>query len=268
MKKYSVLMSVYSKANPHFLKDAIDSMFNQTIMPNEFVVVEDGKLTSKLLQVLDSYGNKIKRVHLKDNVGLGLALNEGLQEVTNELVARMDADDVSVQDRCEKELLCFEKNTKLDIVGSWIDEYDFNLERTISTRKVPEKKEDIYNFGKRRSAFNHPVVMFKKSSVLEVGGYSNLRRNQDIDLFGRMMFSGCDAYNIQESLLLFRVDNELLIRRKSWENTKLYIKTIYKFWKIGYSSFFDLIFVAGAQLVLFVTPSSIQQLLYKIFLRK
>ena len=110
--------------------------------------------------------------------------------------------------------------------------------------------------------------MYKKSKVSENGGYSNLRRNHDVDLFGRMLFSGCKAYNIQESLLWFRSNIDLSKRRKSWLNTKSYIKTIKGFWKMGYSGFWDYLIVAFAQTIMFLMPASLQNWLHKKFLRK
>jgi hypothetical protein len=110
--------------------------------------------------------------------------------------------------------------------------------------------------------------MYKKSKVLSVGGYSALRRNQDVDLFARMLFSGCKAGNIEESLLFFRSNDDLAKRRRSWENTKSYIDTIKKLWKMGYSSFTDYAIVAVAQTGMFLMPVKIQHWVYKTFLRK
>lgn len=270
--KYSVLMSLYKKENPNYLRLALDSIINQTIKPNEIVLVEDGPLTDKLYKVIDEYKNKypklLKLVVNEKNLGLGLALNVGLKECKNELVARMDTDDISKSDRCEKQLKRFSEKPELSIVGAWVDEFFDDPSVINSTRVVPSSYEEIYKFAKKRSAFNHPVVMYKKSDVLKNNGYSDLRRNQDVDLFGRMLFSGCKAENIPESLLYFRSNNDLAKRRKSWDNTKSYIDTIKRFWKMGYSSFLDFIIVAFAQTCMFLMPIKLQHFLYKKFLRK
>ena len=92
--------------------------------------------------------------------------------------------------------------------------------------------------------------------------------NQDVDLFGRMLYSGLIAGNIEESLLFFRSNDDLAKRRKSWENTKSYIDTIKKFWKMGYSSFSDYAMIAVAQTSMFLMPVKLQHLVYKNFLRK
>lgn len=268
MPKYSVLMSLYRKEKPEYLKLALDSMINQSISADEIVVVEDGPLTDELYSILDQYNPFIKRVRNETNLGLGLSLNIGLAACKNELIARMDTDDYSKPDRCEKQIIRFQNRPELAIVGSQIDEFENCLDNIISRRIVPLEYNEIYEFAKRRSAFNHPSVMYKKSNVLEAGGYSNLKRNQDVDLFGRMLFLGFKAENINESLLLFRSSSDLSKRRKSWENTWSYILTIYKFWKEGYSSFLDVLFVSMAQLAIYILPLNIQNFIYKNFLRK
>lgn len=265
-------MSLYIKEKPEYLRAAIESMIKQTLMPDEIVIVKDGLITEELQQVLDdycaNYPSLFKIVGYEKNRGLGLALNFGLEHCKNELVARMDTDDISKPSRCEKQVNRFIEKPQLAIVGSYIDEFVDNVTNIISTRKVPTNTKDIYNFAKRRSAFNHPAVMYKKSKVLEFGGYSDLKRNQDVDLFGRMLFAGCKAENIGEALLWFRSSNDLAKRRKSWENTWSYIATIKKFWKMGYSSFSDFVIVAVAQTGMYIMPVWVQNWVYKAFLRK
>lgn len=271
-QKYSFLTSVYKKEHPDYFRLSLDSMVNQTVSPDEIVIVEDGPLTNGLYKIIDEYKTKypdlIKLVINNENLGLGVSLNKGLEECRNEYVARMDTDDICKSIRCEKLLQKFKENQSLSIVGSYIDEFVGTTENIISQRRVPIEQDTIYNYAKRRSAFNHPAVMYKKSAVLTCGGYSSLRRNQDVDLFGRMLFAGYEAENIPESLLLFRSSNELSKRRKSWENTWSYISTIKRFWKMGYSSFFDFILVLCAQTLMYIMPTFLQNWIYKTFLRK
>ncbi|MBQ4131500.1 MAG: glycosyltransferase [Clostridia bacterium] len=272
MEKYSVLMSLYVKEKPDYLRLAIDSMINQTVVPDEIVIVEDGPLNDELYAIIKEYTEKhpdlFSIVVNKENLGLGLALNEGLKVCKNELVARMDTDDIAKPNRCEKQLAVFREDPELAIVGAYVDEFHTTPDQVVSTRAVPQTHEEIYQFAKKRSAFNHPAVMYRKSKVLEFGGYSDLRRNQDVDLFGRMLFGGCKAENIGESLLYFRSNDALAKRRKSWENTKSYIDTIKRFWKMGYASFTDYVIVATAQTVMFLLPVKLQHWVYKTFLRK
>ena len=261
-------MSLYKKEHPEFLRLALDSMISQTVKPDEIVLVEDGPLTDELYKVVEEYTPYLTIVVNEKNLGLGLALNEGLKMCRNELVARMDTDDISKPDRCEKQLKRFEEKPELAVVGSHIDEFEGDLGNVLSQRRVPISSDAIYDYAKRRSAFNHPTVMYRKSAVLAEGGYADLKRNQDVDLFGRMLFKGYKAENIDEALLWFRSSDELAARRKSWENTKSYIATIKKFWKMGYSSFSDYAVVAVAQTGMFLLPARLQNWVYRKFLRK
>lgn len=266
-KKYSVLMSLYKKEKPEYLKLALDSMLNQTVAPDEIVLVEDGPLTEELYAVLNEYP-MLHRVKNETNLGLGLALNVGLKQCRNELVARMDTDDCSKPDRCEKQLARFAEKPYLAIVGSHIDEFVGDISNVVSQRVVPTSSDEIYNYAKKRSAFNHPAVMYSKTAVLGNDGYADLKRNQDVDLFGRMQFEGYKAENIDEALLWFRSSDELAKRRKSWQNTWSYIATIRKFWKMGYASFIDYAMIGIAQTGMYLMPIKIQNYIYKKFLRK
>lgn len=272
MEKYSVLMSLYNKETPSYLGSAIDSMINQTVPPDEIVIVEDGPLTEALYALIsnyqDNYPQLFKIIRNQENLGLGLSLNIGLAHCKNELIARMDTDDISVPERCEKQLKVFEENPSLSIVGANVDEFLYSADEISATRAVPTEHEEIYEFCKRRNAFNHPVVMYRKSKVLESGGYPTLRRVQDLNLFGHMLFHGCKAYNINESLLYFRKNEDAAKRRKNWNTTACYISTIGEFVKIGYSSGLDYIIVACAQIAIFLLPIQLQQIIYQKFLRK
>lgn len=266
-QRYSVLMSLYKKEKPEYLRLAIESMLNQTVKPDEIVLVEDGALTTELYNVLDEFP-MLHRVKNETNLGLGLALNVGLKECRNELIARMDTDDCSKPERCEKQLARFAEKPYLAIVGSHIDEFVGDISNVVSRRVVPTTSDAIYNYAKKRSAFNHPTVMYSKTAVLENDGYADLKRNQDVDLFGRMQFAGYKAENLDEALLWFRSSDELAKRRKSWQNTWSYIATIRKFWKMGYSSFIDYALVGVAQTGMYLMPIRVQNWLYKTFLRK
>lgn len=270
--KYSVLMSVYFKENPEFFRLSIDSMINQTIKPDEIVIVKDGQLTNELDNVIEDFVSSEPElftiVPLEKNLGLGLALNEGLKNCRNELVARMDTDDISLEKRCELQIEEVNKNSKLCIVGTMTNEFYDNPDNIVTSRIVPINHEDILKFSRRRSPFNHPTVMYKKSEVLRCGGYRDVKRKEDIDLFGRMLNNGCIAMNIDKPLLLFRSNEDNYKRRKSWVNCKSYIAVIYDFWKKGYTGTIDLIIVTIGQLVMFLSPIWLLKLISDRVLRK
>lgn len=270
--KYSVLMSVYKEENPQYFKESIESMVQQTLPPDEIVIVKDGELTDELESIIRSYSKKEPElftiVPLKENVGLGKALNVGLKKCRNELVARMDTDDISVKERCEIQVQEFLNNPHLSIVGSFIAEFNNNPNEITSSRIVPTKHKDIVKFSRRRSPFNHPTVMYKKSEVLRNKGYKNYRRNQDLDLFVRMLHNGAQTKNIDKFLVLFRANEDNLKRRKSWEKCRSYIEIIYHFWRSGYSSFLDVMIVASSQILIFLAPRWFLKQISVLFLRR
>lgn len=256
--KYSVLMSVYAKDNPEHLRLSIESMLNQTVMPEQFVLVQDGPVPSDLNKIIDVYKNDYKDIFtvvpLAQNGGLGKALDEGIKYCRNELIARMDADDISLPTRCERELELFNENPNLVICGCNIDEFYENINEVETIRKVPSKHKDIVKFIRRRQPFNHPTVMYKKSEVIRCGGYGELRRKQDFDLFSRMMNMGCYALNIDESLLKFRADRDNYKRRKSWSYVKSSIIVGKLNYKRGYCSLIDFLYILIGQMTLFLIP--------------
>lgn len=270
--EYSVLMTVYKKDNPTYFKKSILSMLNQSVLPSEIVIVKDGPITSELQKVIDSvdkdFPGLIKQIALKENVGLGLALNEGLKACTNDIVARMDADDISLKTRCEQQLKEFERDSELDIVGCYVDEFIGDENNIICIRTVPTTHEEIYKFAKQRDPFNHPTVMYRKSKVLACGGYKDLRKNQDTDLWIRMLMNGCKAKNINQSLVLFRFEEDTYKRRKNWLNTKLLIAIRYNAYKSGFCSFWDFLKVCVVQLLIYSMPMRFQKWIYHKFLRK
>ena len=131
---FSVLMSVYYKENPSFLKQALESVWWQTAKPSEIVVVKDGPLTPELDSTLATLAAvmPIKMVPLSKNNGLGKALSIGLQTCSNELIARMDSDDIAKPNRFERELAVFETNPEIDVVGSWVDEFQESTEHIVA----------------------------------------------------------------------------------------------------------------------------------------
>ena len=192
---YSVLMSVYYKENPEWLRISIDSMLNQTVFPSEFVLVEDGPLTEELNRVIGKYEKKYKNlfkiIKLEKNQGLGPALKIGVENCSNEYIARMDSDDYSVPERVEKELLIFKKIPELGMVGTNVVEFIDTPQNIISYVILPETNNEIIKFSKKRNPFRHPSIMFKKAAILGAGNYREYYLCEDYDMWLRMIRAGC-----------------------------------------------------------------------------
>ena len=171
---YSILQSVYKSDNPEYLRLSIESKFAQTMLSDDYVIVEDGPLTGELESVVAGFEQtypEVSVVRLENNVGLGKALNAGLVVCRNELVARMDSDDISLPDRCERLVSCFESDSTLDIVGSHVREFVGTPENVVGERRVPIDDASIHRYLRRRDPFNHPAVMFRRSKVMASGSY-------------------------------------------------------------------------------------------------
>jgi glycosyltransferase involved in cell wall biosynthesis len=219
--KYSVLMSVYYKEKPEYLQQSMQSMYDQTISTDDFVLVCDGPLTSELDAVITMMQEKFDgRLHvhrLEKNGGLGNALNIGIQHCKNELVARMDSDDISRPDRCQKQLGVFSENPSYSIVSGIVEEFSDDINHISACRVVPEHQQNIINFAKKRNPFNHPCVMYKKSSVESSGGYRDFYLLEDYYLWLRMLQKGFQGYNLQEPLLWMRAGSDMYKRRGGWK---------------------------------------------------
>lgn len=269
---YSVLMSVYAKDNPEYLTLAIESMLIQTIRPEQFVIVQDGPLPDSLEKVISTYEEKESQlftvVRLKKNGGLANALNVGLTNCRNELVARMDADDISLPLRCEKELEKFAENDKLVICGCNIDEFYDTPQNVRTSRVVPSEYKDILKFMRRRQPFNHPTVIYKKSKVIEAGGYPRLRRKEDFDLFSRMLSKGYYALNVDESLYLYRANEQNYARRKSWVNTKSAIYVYKLHYRRRGCTLIDCFSISLAEIFFWIMPAKIVARISDMFLRR
>lgn len=270
VEKYSVLMSVYEKDNPEYLRMAINSMLNQTVSPNQYVVVKDGPLSDELNNVINEYKNDpiFTIVSSKENNGLAHALNIGLKCCKNELVARMDADDISLPERCEKELKLFEKFEDLVVCGCNIDEFFNDISDIRTSRVVPSQYEEIRKFGRKRQPFNHPTVMYKKSKIQELGGYSKLRRKEDFDLFSRIIVSGAFVRNIDESLYLYRANENNYLRRKSKENMQAALKVYKRHKSRGGCGCLDYIAMCIAEVFFYLLPVKVMKAVSDRVLRK
>ena len=269
--KLSVLMSIYIKEKPKYVRTCFNSLLRQTIQADEWVVVEDGPLTKEMYDLLDEYQAKypglIKRIRLEENKGLGLALRAGVPECKNEMIARMDTDDIARKDRFEKQLAAFENNPKLDICGSNIIEFDGIRKVVLSRRKVPSTHEKIVEYQKTRSAFNHMTVMYKKSAVINAGNYEHCPLMEDDMLWVRMILAGANCENLNEYLVYARTGYEMIERRGGWEYFKKYNSGKKKIMSTGYIGKMDYYKAILPQLIVSLVPKKLRLYIFKIFLR-
>ena len=267
MADLSVLMSLYIKEKPEYVEECFQSLLRQTVQANEWVVVEDGPLTDGLYAVLDKYGKEypglIKRISRPENQGLGIALQAGVPECSNELIARMDTDDICREDRFEKQLAEFEKDPDLDIIGSNIDEFEDTPEDIVASRNVPLTDAEIKKYQKRRDGFNHMTVMYKKSAVLGAGNYQPCPLMEDTYLWVRMMKTGVKCKNIGEPLVYARIGKDMFNRRGGWSYFKKYKAAFKRVYATGYISRFDYFSVITVQFIVALVPRKLRGWIFK-----
>lgn len=223
-KKFSVLISVYCNDNTEYLRGAVKSVIScQTVKPDEVIIVVDGpvpEILEKEIKELNDDNPQIKVLWQKENKGLGAALNIGLKACSNELVARMDADDISVPNRFEKQIEFMEFHPEIAICGGQISEFIDSVDNIVGYRRVPLDPEDCRKYYRDRDPLNHVTVMFHKSAVMEVGNFLPWHLDEDTYLWGRLLKAGYKIANLPDTLVKVRVGKEMYARRGGWKYFK------------------------------------------------
>ena len=215
MSPYTLIIPLYKGDQAAWVREALCSMMNQTYEPDETIVVIDGPVSPELMAAVDEYSEplRIKKLCLSQNVGLGLALAAAVSSASNEIVVRMDADDVALRDRCEKQIGFIDNHPDIAVLGTQVAEFDTDPGLTYGLRRVPETPEAIQRLLPWRNPMNHMTVAFRKAAVLNVGGYHDFRLVQDYELWGRLMSRGYRFANLPEILVLARAGKKMFDRR-------------------------------------------------------
>jgi glycosyltransferase involved in cell wall biosynthesis len=217
---FSLLLPVYGGDDPeHFTRAFRSSVTEQTRPPDEVVLVRDGPVPAALDDALSAVeatcAVSVTRVDLASNVGLAQALEAGLRASRNDVVARMDADDVSVPERFAIQLPVIEQGA--DLVGSALVEFHGDEDNVVGSRPQPTQMSQIVEQARFRDPFNHPTVVFRRSAVAVAGGYRELPLMEDYWLFARMIQSGARVANVPEELVKYRVSSGAYARRGGWQ---------------------------------------------------
>jgi GT2 family glycosyltransferase len=270
--KYSVLMTIYSKNDPSQLRDALQSLLDQTIKPGEIVLVEDGPVSAELKNIISHFNNVsdglLKSVCLKSNIGISRALNEGLKHVSNELVGRMDGDDIAKPNRFAKQLEFFEKNPDHALVGGQIEEFIERPGDTKILRKLPLRHEDLARYASKRCPFNHPAVMYKKSVIQAVGGYEDFNSpTEDYFLWCKVINSGYRVANLPDILLDYRIGYDFVERRTGFKYMKGEYTLFTKLKSIGFLNQYEYLRNLVSRLPLRILPLFMTRFIYNRVLR-
>lgn len=267
---FSVSMCVYEKDNPNWFKEAINSILNQTVLPQEIVLVVDGPVPKELDNIICEFEtNKLFNVvRLKENQGHGIARRYGLEKCKNDIVALMDSDDICVHDRFEQQLSII-NNQNIDIIGGDIAEFIDNPANIVGYRVLPCHDKELKEYAKSRCPFNQMTVMFKKRSVEKAGGYLDWYCNEDYYLWIRMIQHNFTMANTGTVLVNMRVGNDLYQRRGGWKYFKSEAKLQHYMLKNEMISIFRYFMNINKRLIVQVLlPNKMRSWVYQNFARK
>lgn len=256
---FSVLISIYHKENPVWFREALDSIFKQTVQPHEIVLVEDGPLTPELYSIIDEYSNKYPIFNIvknDTNLGLGLALRKGVDASTTDVLVRMDTDDVIPEYRFEHQLKKIEEG--YDVVSCWAQIFVGSMDNIIAVKTRPEFHNDIVNLAHKRSPICHAGTVFRKSALLKAGNYQHCKLYEDYHLVARLIMSGAKFYNCQEVLYYVRTTQEQMNRRSGMEYLKTELNFFKEFRKMGFFSTKDYIVNSIIRIIVRLMPKGLK----------
>lgn len=268
---FSVLMSIYKKEKPNYFERAIGSVLNQTMPPDEIVIIEDGPLTEKLYEIIDRYQKEypiIKTYKFENNVQLGKALAKGVELCNNELIARMDTDDIAVSNRFEKQYNYMLSHMDVSACGGWMEEFNDNDGNYHRIKKMPSGYEEIKKYARYRNPLNHMTVMFRKTDVLNSGNYMHYPFLEDYYLWTRMLYNGYKLDNIQSVLVKARTNDGLYERRGGLKYCKKYLKLRKIQRKLQLLNPVEYMMSIILTLIITLQPSNIRKAVYQRLLRR
>lgn len=266
-------MTTYAKENPIYLRKSLESvMINQSLAPNEFILVEDGLLPSALEEIVCEYEKRFPDIFVvvrnKNNKGQGKASRDGLKLITNPYFARMDSDDICRSDRFEKQYRYLLTHQNVDVLGGQIEEFTETPGDLKQFRLVPQRHDDIIKLFRMRMPLNNVTTMIRTAKINEVGGYGRDTVNEDYSVFSRMWVNGARFHNLKDVLVDVRVGSGQTQRRGDFRIVIDWWKDQWYLLKNKKHNVFSFIISCIACLIFVVMPRNIKQIVYKLFLRK
>lgn len=205
---FSVCMSIYKNDKPEFLSEALDSLVQQTLIPNEVVLVEDGPVPDALENIVRSYEEKygyFSVFRCEKNGGLGAALRIAVENAKFDYIARMDSDDISHPERFEKQVNFLFEHPEVDILGGDAAKFEKSVDEIIGYRRPKFSDSELKKQLKDKTPFCHVTIMAKKEAILKAGNYIEIYNQEDYYLWARMAKLGCIFANIPEVLVYVRL---------------------------------------------------------------
>lgn len=238
-EQLSLLLPVWAGDRPDFLADAFRSSVDaQTRRPDQVVIVRDGPvpepLAGTITELADGSPVPVDVVELERNVGLGPALDAGLAACKYDVVARMDADDISLPHRFAVQLPIMESGA--DIVGSGLVEFADDPDEIVATRAVPTDPDEIRRRARFATPFNHPTVVYRRPLVTGVGGYTDFAKMEDYLLWAKLILADARVANVAEPLVRYRVGAGAYARRGGRDLLRAEIALQRRFRALGFTT--------------------------------
>lgn len=286
MLKFSVIMSIYKSDVPELVRVALDSLLQQTLLPNEIVIVGDGPVPAELEQEVQRLKFKVQSlpqplsegkgalpevVYLpqEKNGGLGEAMRIAAEAAKYDYLARMDSDDICLPDRFEKQMKCFEEDPELSLVGGMITEFDGEPDNIIAKRILPLEDAEIKRMMRGRCAVNHVTVIFKKADLMKSGNYQPFWKQEDHYLWARMMEHGCKFRNIPDVVVNVRSGKDQIARRGGLRFYKSVVRVFWYMYRHGLISFGYFLYICTVRgIVQVLMPNRLRTWVYLHLLRK
>ncbi|MCI9843868.1 glycosyltransferase [Flavobacterium pectinovorum] len=257
MTNFSVLISVYIKTKLWQFEECLNSIDNQSLLPSEIIIVKDGILNFDLNEIVYKYPKlNIVIVINENNLGLPKSLNKGIDKCSNEIIFRMDSDDICLEDRFYLQLQKFISNDKLAVLGTNVCLIDDNSVEIAKSRNVPVFDADIRKTMRYKNPFNHPSVVFRKSLVQSVGGYTDVYLYEDWYLWFKLTrLKDVEFENMAERLLKYRIRS--FSERSGFNIVKAENTFYFLLFKNKYINFFVLLINVFFKSIIRVMPKNV-----------
>ncbi|MBV8254345.1 MAG: glycosyltransferase [Chitinophaga sp.] len=269
----TVLMSLFWKENPVYLDQALESLYHQTQLPDEILLVCEGDIPPPLMAIVNKWKQKfapdvIRTIPADDAKGLPACLNKGIYAARGKYIFRFDTDDICTPDRMEKQLAYFHQHPDVVLLSAPAEEYDMEMKERLGVRDVPVSHKAILKRAKWRSPFSHTVAAYSREVAIELGGYPLVTAAEDYAFFALFLVKGYKTDNIPDILAKARAGKDFARRRKGMKFLKGELASLAYMHKIGLYSKPLYYFHVVSKSVIRNLPSGVLVSIYKNFLRK
>ncbi|MRT13696.1 glycosyltransferase [Enterobacteriaceae bacterium RIT711] len=263
--KFTVLLSLYYKESAEYLYQCLNSIQENTLSPDQVVIVYDGPVGKELEDTVCVFLKclPIDVITLPQNIGLGKALNHGLNFCKNDIVLRMDTDDICAPDRFEKQICYLNNNPEVVLLGGAIKEYDEKMMISQGIRFSVSEHHEIKQYCKKRNPFNHMTVAFRKSVIEQIGGYQHHLYMEDYNLWLRVISAGFQTHNIDDILVDARAGSNMILRRKGMNYIKSELQLAKLKYDLNIDGFVGAISCAAIRILPRLLPLSLLEFVYK-----